>query len=100
MAEQTAFSEAELNANAVGAQSRMQVKSFDDVKAGTAKDFRDVAALMTEAADEIAKGDLERIEVVASNWSAWGQMLILRHDARIEELRELQGIKTEPRDDV
>ena len=66
--------------------------TFEGVRSATANDFREVARLLSDAATEIEKGDLERVEYVAGLWGSWGHMLVVRHDERMGALRRSQGL--------
>lgn len=70
-----------------------QPMTFEFVKAAAAADLAAVAELFVNASEAVARGDVGQIANVATKVPGWAQMLVLRHEARMDELRESETLQ-------
>jgi hypothetical protein len=56
-------------------------------KAQGEADLLSVAELLVNAAEKVKSGDADAMKVVCSKMSGWAQMLLLRHECRLDGLR-------------
>lgn len=62
--------------------------TFEHAKAMAAADLAAVAELFVNASEAVSAGDLGQLEITCDKMTNWREMLMIRHFARMEELRE------------
>lgn len=68
--------------------------NFDEAKAIAVADLRAVAMLFENAADAAEKGDIGQVEIVCAKMHGWQQMLLIRHEDRMDRLGDKIPLKT------
>jgi hypothetical protein len=66
------------------------VKSFKEVREATADDLKAVIGYLSTAEQNVRDGDLDALATIIDKWSLWGQMLMIRHTARVDDYRAAQ----------
>jgi hypothetical protein len=66
------------------------VTTFKEVRDATADDLKAVIGYLSTAEKNIREGDTDALVNLLDKWSLWGQMLLIRHEARIDDYRAKQ----------
>lgn len=71
----------------------MAESAFEKARDSAVADLREVARIISQEADEIAGGDLGRMDALLDDsLFQWRQILILRHEHRMTELDEARKV--------
>lgn len=66
------------------------MNTYNEVAAATADDIKAVIDQLTVVEKNIRSGDIAALPAMLEKWSTWGQMLLVRLEARTEEYRAAQ----------
>lgn len=66
------------------------MSTFKEVRDATADDLKAVIGYLTAAEQNIREGDIDALTEIIDKWSVWGQMLLIRHETRVDEYRAAQ----------
>lgn len=64
--------------------------TYSDVATATANDIKAVIDQLTVVEKNIRDGDIAALPAMLERWSSWGQMLLIRLEARTDEYRNAQ----------